>query len=281
MRVKEIARRGPRRMQVATTAMCVEEDRSKTLEKMESIIAKTKMEYPGLNLVQFGEAITGWYIPRRMIERAEPIPGPSSLRLAEAARRNGVFVSFGLPERRDGKCFNSQVLIDDQGEIRAVHRKWNLKKAEKEAGFSQGPDMVTRTEILGFKTGMLICADASHPEVMREARKERFDLLLFSLADDEDPDWLVARLMAKLYRSWIISANRFGAEACFWNGHLVISDPEGRIVQKSVMRESVLRQTIEARGRSTLGNAFLELRKLSGLAMLAARNIKAIRNLLS
>ena len=56
---------------------------------------------------------------------AQPMPGPRMQRLAEAARRHGVFVAAGLVERAGERLYNAAVLIDDQGQLLLHHRKIN------------------------------------------------------------------------------------------------------------------------------------------------------------
>jgi predicted amidohydrolase len=56
---------------------------------------------------------------------AQPIPGPHSQRLAEAARGSGVFVVSGLVERAGSRLYNAAVLIDPRGQIVLHHRKIN------------------------------------------------------------------------------------------------------------------------------------------------------------
>ena len=61
----------------------------------------------GSNLVVFPEmALTGYddkkeqpKAEKMQVLQAETVPGPSSQRIAEAARKFGLYVAFGLPER--------------------------------------------------------------------------------------------------------------------------------------------------------------------------------------
>ena len=50
--------------------------------------------------------------PRTYAETAEPIPGPSTARLGEAARRHGIYLVAGLIERDGHGLYNTSVLID-------------------------------------------------------------------------------------------------------------------------------------------------------------------------
>lgn len=57
-------------------------------------------------------------------ECAEPgIPGPVSERLAEAARRHGMYVVAGIYHRRDSAIRNSALVLDRQG-----NEAWRYEK---------------------------------------------------------------------------------------------------------------------------------------------------------
>jgi predicted amidohydrolase len=129
-----------------------------------------------------------------------------------------------MSEARDGKLYNTQLLINPEGEIQAQHRKRQLK----EDTYTPGPEPVTLTWIKDTRTAMLICSDAASLAAMRALRRLRPELILLSLADDEDEDFFMARCNARLYDAWIVTANRYGDEdGRYWSGHMVISDPLG------------------------------------------------------
>jgi hypothetical protein len=75
---------------------------------------------------------------------------------------------------------------------------------------------------------------------MKTLLQNRPDHILFSLADDEDEGWFVAKSHARLYNAWIVSANRFGQEQNYWNGHTVISDPMGMLRVTSLHKAGYL-----------------------------------------
>src|SRR3954467_8064638 len=77
----------------------------------------------GCRLVVLPECLDlGWTDPSAR-ERAEPIPGPHTERLGEAARAHGLFVAAGLVERAGARRYNAAVLIDPGGRILLHHRK--------------------------------------------------------------------------------------------------------------------------------------------------------------
>ncbi len=79
----------------------------------------------GCRLVVLPECMDlGWTDPSAR-QLAEPIPGPHSQRLAQAAQQAGIFVVAGLVERAGDQLYNAAVLIDPRGKILLVHRKIN------------------------------------------------------------------------------------------------------------------------------------------------------------
>lgn len=58
----------------------------------------------------------------------------------------------------------------------------------------------------------------------------RLDMIILSLADDRDERLFMAKLNARMYDAWVVTANRYGSEdGWFWNGHVVVSDPLGQL----------------------------------------------------
>ena len=63
----------------------------------------------------------------RQFDLAEPIPGPTSERLAEVARQEKVVVVGSLFERRtEGLYHNTAVVYDRDGRTAGVYRKMHI-----------------------------------------------------------------------------------------------------------------------------------------------------------
>ncbi len=115
---------------------------------------------------------------------AEPIPGPTSLRLAERARMHGFWIAASLQETYSGAVWNTGVLIDRHGGFVGKYRKTHPTLSESLLnGTVPGDDYpVFQTE---FGTvGYLICYDNHYPEVARCLSLKGAELLLFSNAGD-------------------------------------------------------------------------------------------------
>ena len=218
-------------LKVASMTMQCDPEPDINRAKIVTAIKEIKTVHPDVKLVVFGEMVLCWYTPgmREYNHRvAEPIPGETTTILARLAAEQDIFICFGLLESRAVGMHNTQVLINPQGEIQTVHRKWNIKPQERGADFQPGPRPVTITDILGVKAGIVICADAASPRAMWELMKSGLDLIILSLADDHDKGLFMAHFNARMYDAWIVTANRYGDEnGYFWNGHTVISDPLG------------------------------------------------------
>jgi len=233
-----------KQLKVATVAMECDREPAKNRAKIVNTVETIKQTNPDTEMIVFGEMILGWYNPGgdRAYHRgiSEPIPGETTCELGELASKYGMYLCFGISEIKDGILYNTQVLLNPQGEIQAIHRKWNLKPGEKKAGYQPGPQPVTITEIKGIKVGMIICSDAANSRTMLRLMKEHLELIILSLADDKDEGWFMAKANARLYDAWIISANRYGREHDYWSGHLAITDPMGQIRSTSFDQERYL-----------------------------------------
>ncbi len=113
-------------------------DRTRTAEKAVSIIGEASRN--GAELVVFPESFLPgfpvWCAYRapidnhewfeRFVSQSLPLDGPEIALIRAAARKHGVFVSFGFSEKSRasvGCLWNSNVLIDDLGQVINHHRK--------------------------------------------------------------------------------------------------------------------------------------------------------------
>jgi predicted amidohydrolase len=111
----------------------------------------------GCQLVVLPECMDlGWTDPsaRRL---AQPIPGPHTQQLAQAAVKSGIYVVAGLVERAGDRLYNAAVLIDPRGEILLVHRKLNELDIAHDL-YSIGDRLAVAHTELGT-LGISICAD--------------------------------------------------------------------------------------------------------------------------
>ena len=138
---------------------------SSTIEKnlklwCEQIDAAGKL---GLDIVCLGETITAVGTSAAIEDRAQPIPGPVSRQLAQAANSNQIWVVVGLTEVEDEVVYNTAVLLDRQGRIAGKYRKVHLPREEWKKGVRPGGEYpVFETEF--GKVAIQICYDWFFPE---------------------------------------------------------------------------------------------------------------------
>lgn len=107
---------------------------------------------------------------------AEALDGPRAARLAEVARRHGMWVHGGSVLELDGeRVFNTSVLLDREGNVVATYRKIHLFDADPPGGvpsresylYAAGEEVVTAETEFGV-VGLSICYDVRFPELYRQ-----------------------------------------------------------------------------------------------------------------
>ncbi len=117
-----------------------------------------------LDIVCLPEAITVVGTSRSAWQVAEAIPGPSTERLGEVARKNRLWVVAGLYERDGNRLYNTAVLLDREGRLAGKYRKIHLPREEWQKGMVPGSEYpVFQTD---FGTiAIQICYDWFFPEL--------------------------------------------------------------------------------------------------------------------
>jgi predicted amidohydrolase len=117
----------------------------------------------GLDIICLGEVITLVGTGCSVKDCAEPIPGPATKKLGDAAKKNNIWVVAGLTERAGDTVYNSAVLLDRKGHLAGKYRKVHLPREEWKKGITPGDSYpVFQTD---FGTiAIQICYDWFFPE---------------------------------------------------------------------------------------------------------------------
>ena len=112
----------------------------------------------GAQVVVLPEALDcGWTHPSAR-ELATPIPdGPTYFKIAARALELGVYVCFGMTERRGDRVYNAAVLVSPAGDLLLHHRKLNELDIAHDL-YDQGNHLGTARTPLAT-VGLMICAD--------------------------------------------------------------------------------------------------------------------------
>jgi len=150
-------------------------DRDASTEKALAFIDRAAAE--GAEMVTFSEAwlpgypwwiwlgSPAWGVPffLQLHANAVEIPGETTRRLCEAAKKHGVQVVMGLNEREGGSLYCTQLFIDAEGEIIGKHRKLKPTHVERTIwGEGDGSDLIVLDTPHG-KVGGLNCWEHLQP----------------------------------------------------------------------------------------------------------------------
>jgi N-carbamoylputrescine amidase len=205
---------------------------------------------------------------------AEPIPGPSTERLAGLAAETGVVLVTSLFERRAaGLYHNTAVVLDADGRLAGRYRKMHIPDDPgfyEKFYFTPGDLGFTPIATAVGRLGVLVCWDQWYPEAARLMALAGADLLLYPTAIGWDvrdtPDeqrrqrdaWVtVQRGHAVANGLPLLACNRVGDEPDptgrspgirFW-GHSFVAGPQGEVLAAAGTDETLLIADVD-RGRS-------------------------------
>src|SRR6266581_9453076 len=189
------------------------------------------------DLIVFPEMIdTGYSIPVIQANAASWTDGFAP-ELQEIARKLSIAIVSGLSERDGASIYNSQVFVDQQGNIISKYRKTHLyavAPVEEQTCFAPG-DSFASFELGGLHFGFSICYDLRFPEMYRKLVTEHdVDAFVISSA------WPFPRVehfrtlaMARAIenQSYVIGSNRVGKDDDLWFcGSSAIIDPRGIVI---------------------------------------------------
>jgi N-carbamoylputrescine amidase len=205
-----------------------------------------------------------------LFDLAEPIPGPASQLLGEAAGRHGVVLLASLFERRaPGVYHNTSVLFDADGSTRGLYRKMHIPDDPlyyEKFYFTPGDLGYGAPETRVGRVGSLVCWDQWFPEAARLTALAGAVILFYPTAigwhPREKTEFGVAQFEAwqTVQRGhaiangvWVAAVNRVGPEQGdvrgrraegpgleFWGGSF-LCDPFGRVLaQASHDQEEIL-----------------------------------------
>ena len=167
------------------------------------------------DLVVLPETLTYYGSGSNYIDRAEPVPGPSTEYFARLAKQHDLYIVAGLLERDAHLVYNVAVLLGPDGDIVGKYRKVTLPRGEIEGGIMPGHEYPVFETRFG-KLGMMICYDGFFPEVARELTKNGAEVIAWpvwgcnpQLAEAracENHVYLISSTYTEPDRNWTISA---------------------------------------------------------------------------
>ncbi len=254
--------------------MACQEEPAQNLERAIAGIEEAASQ--GAQIICLPELFLTRYFPKsqdaRWFELAEPIPGPTTSRLARIARTHGVYLLVSLFEHRaPGIYHNTLVVLSNTGERVGMYRKMHIPDDplfEEKFYFTPG-DTGFQVCVTPVGTlGLLVCWDQWFPEAARLTALRGAQLLFYPTAIG----WLPSEKEVYGKRQWeawqiiqrghaiangcfVVAVNRVGFEPAppecseagieFW-GSSFVAAPDGRLLHQSPSdREEVAVLTVD------------------------------------
>jgi predicted amidohydrolase len=201
----------------------------------------------GAQLVALPE-VFAWRGPhdRERLE-AEPVPGPTTDRMAALARRLGIHLVAGslLEARPDGLPYNTTTLFSPDGSLLALYRKIHLFDIDlpgrvtiRESDLrAPGSEVVCVATALG-RIGLAVCYDLRFPELFRRLADAGAEIVVMPSAFTR-PTGLahwepLLRARAIENQCFVIAPNQFGAGSAGFSdyGNSLLVDPWGTVLAR-------------------------------------------------
>jgi predicted amidohydrolase len=150
---------------------------------------------------------------------AEPINGPRSQRLSQAAREAGLWLVAGsVPELgHEGKIYNTAIVFDPAGDVVTRHRKAHLYPPTNEpAVFTPGDRLTTFEDPALGVVGLVICFDGDFPEVAQSLAQRGAHLVVAPAAYEVEgaTAWdVLYPAFALANNQWWVQSNQCGSHA--------------------------------------------------------------------
>ena len=181
--------------------------------------------------------ITGYRVGPAAVAEAEPVPGPSSGRVAAMAARHGVTVLAGMVERDAGGACRAGHIVATPGGIAGVYRKVHI--APPEEGVLTAGDDVPLFEVPEACFGVQLCYDAHFPGLSTRMALEGADVIFLPHAsprgtpDEKRRSWL-RHLPARAFDNgvFVAACNPSGDNAAGLDfpGVALVIGPDGRVI---------------------------------------------------
>ncbi len=292
---------------VALVQMSCSPDPDQNLAKAVERIADAARQ--GAKIVCLPELFRTQYFCQRedaaLFDLAEPIPGPTTDAIAEAARKSRVAVIASVFERRAaGVYHNTAAVLDADGSLRGIYRKMHIPDDPlyyEKFYFTPG-DLGFRAIDTQFgKVGTLVCWDQWYPEGARLTALQGAECLFYPTAigwhpaekaefgDAQHDAWrTIQRSHAIANGVYVAVVNRVGHENGnirgnaapgagleFWGGSF-ICDPFGKVIAEAGHeREEILYAEVDRRRMEDVRRnwPFLRDRRIDSYAAITSRLI--------
>lgn len=237
---------------LALVQLAVTASKSDNLARASKLIKEAASK--GANIVALPECFNSPYGTSYFPEYAEPIPGPSTETLVNAAKENNIFLIGGsIPEEDNGKLYNTCTVYNPNGDMIVKHRKVHLFDIDVpgKIRFQESETLSPGNSFSVFDTplcriGIGICYDIRFAEMAQIYARNGCKLLIYPGAFNMTTGpahWeLLTRARAldnQLYVATVSPARDETASYVAW-GHSTAVSPWGEVVATTGHEENIV-----------------------------------------
>ncbi len=163
---------------------------------------------------------------------AEEIPGPISRSISSVAKEYGIYVICPMLEKKDGRVYNSAVLIDRRGDYAGSYHKIHPTIDEIKCGISPGTEQSVFRADFGT-LGFAICFDLNFRDVIEGLAERGAKLVFFP---SMYPGGLQLRMWALEFGVYVVSAYA-------GDGSMIVN-PLGKVLATSDSYSPIISKTL-------------------------------------
>lgn len=206
----------------------IEQRMKDVLDRMESVYAFEP------DIICLPETIhTSWITEKKSLKEVaedETVPGLVTRMLADVAKKQNCYITCPVVTKKDGRFYNSSILLNRQGNIDGVFHKIHPTSTEvspetyyQGGGITPGPvkSRVWKTDF--GNVGMQICADADWADGWESLKQGGAELVCFP---SQGPYSNTLRDRAWLNHYYIVSATGEDAQIIDMTGEVIAADGE-------------------------------------------------------
>ncbi len=228
----------PRKIWVATVCMhgyigrTVESNRERVLHHLEEACALRP------DVVCLPETFATVGCGGSLAEKAEPVPGPTVDACARRARQHGTNIVCPVLTAREGRFYNSAVIIDRAGDVAGIYDKVHPVTSrhdftEVENGATPG-ERADVFELDFGRVGVQICFDMGFPETWAGLAAAGAEVVFYPSAVDGG---FCLQSYAFLHEYYVVSSVR--------SQHARIINPMGRILAETSKHQRVVARQVD------------------------------------
>jgi N-carbamoylputrescine amidase len=201
----------------------------------------------GAKLIGFAELAFSQFLPQlpssqESLEKAEPIPGPTTEQFSKLAKEYGVVVVLNLFERDGDRTYDASPVIDADGKLLGVTRMVHIMEGpgfHEKGYYAPGDNVNFVYETKIGRVGIAICYDRHFPEYMRCLGLKGAEIVVIPQAGALG-EWtegiFEAELQVAAFQNGYYAAlvNRVGKEdVIHFAGESFVVNPHGTIIAQA------------------------------------------------